>query len=312
MERSKEYEPLILDLQKSKIVPRSRRHLFLSVITVAVLGTVATFIALYNPKPKPDGLELTPAVSTPVPTATVLPAATPTAAPTVTPLPTVKKSAPTPKRAESVPTVAPTVAPTDTVVPIATVVPTVSVTAAPTVISVPTATAIPTVSTPSNLGTLNLTSIPADAEVLINGKLIGRTPVREYALKAGVYTVKFVYQEQSSEQRITLTAGKLTELTYRFEGFGSIQIQATRSGSDIFVNGEFAGLSPFLLEGLEPGTYTIIVRRTGYAMAEKTVTLAKGEHQEVLITIRPLGLNPDPVRPPASPSPEHPSDRLHR
>ena len=282
MERSKEYEPLILDLQKSKIIPRSKQYAFWSVVAIVVaLGAFVTVAALYYPKPKPDGRSITAAAPTPAPTPTlaVTPtvAVTPTPAPTMavtpTPLPAVVKPAPTPTKPAPTPTAPPTATPTEA------------------------------------LGALNLDSAPPNAEVRIGGKLLGQTPLRNYALKPGKYVVKFAYEDQISEQQITITAGQTTELTYRFEGFGSILIRTTRSESEIFVNGELVGLSPFLVEGLAPGDYTIVVRKDGYTTAEKTVTLGKGEHQELLLTIKRLDLIDAPAPTPAPRRPEHPSER---
>ena len=269
MERSEEYEPIILDLQKSKVVQQSRRYVFFVVIAVAVvLGTVATFAAFYYPKPSPNNRAVTPA--TPVPRVTPTPKATPTLAVTPTPVAAVATPVPMPT---------PTTQPT------------------------------PPVVVPEATGTLNLNSEPANAEVLIDGKLIGHTPLLNYTLKPGTYTVKFSHQGTIAEHKITITAGKTTEYTYRFEGLSALSIQTTRSGSDIFINGELAGQSPLLLEGLAPGTYKIVARKPGYATAEKTVTLGKGERQELLITIKPLDWVTEPDRTPMPPRPQHPSER---
>jgi hypothetical protein len=179
----------------------------------------------------------------------------------------------------------------------------------PTPTAQPTPT--PTVAVVEAMGALNLSSHPDNAEIVIDGKPIGQTPLRNHKLKPGTYTIKFSHQGKISEQKITITAGETTEYTHHFEGFGSLNIRTTRSGSDIFVNGEPAGQSPLLLEGLSLGTYTIVARRKGYATAEKTVTLGKGEHLEVLITIKRLDLmdsQPTPTRP----RPVHPSERLQQ
>ena len=77
------------------------------------------------------------------------------------------------------------------------------------------------------------------------------------------------------------------------------------------VNGEPAGRSPLLLEVLSPGTYEIVARKKGYTTAEKTVTLGKGENQEVLMMLKPLHTDTDPDRQ-TTPRPLHPSERLEQ
>jgi hypothetical protein len=264
MERSQEYEPIILDLQKSKSLRQSKRYALLVIVSAVIgLGTLATFAAFYYPKSSSTHRSVV--LPTPVPQST------PSAAITPTPVSAVAKPEPTP-------TVRPTV----------------------------------TVTEPT--GTLNLYSHPSGADIVIDGKLIGRTPLLNYELKPGTYAVKFSHQGVTSEHKMTITAGKTTEYTHRFEGFGSLSIKTTSSGGDVFVNGTLAGQSPLLLEGLAPGTYKIVVSKKGYTTADKTVILGKGEHQELLITIKRLDLIIGPDRGatpiPPRPRPVHPSERL--
>lgn len=264
MERSEEYEPIILDLQKSKIVPRSKRYLFFVVVAVAlVLGTFVTFAALYYPKISSEGRS----VIEPTP----VPASTPAASVAPTPVPTLKKS------------------------------------------EDPTPTPEPPMT--EAMGKLSLYSFPSNAEVVIAGERLGYTPLIDYELKPGTYIVKFSHEGTVSEHKIAITAGETSEYTHRFEGYGSLYIRTTRSGSDIYVNGELAGQSPLIVEGLAPGTYTITAQKRGYATAERTATLKKGERQEMLITIKRLGLTTQPGSRTAStptPRPLHPSERLQQ
>jgi hypothetical protein len=175
----------------------------------------------------------------------------------------------------------------------------------------PTPPVQPTSPVPEPSGALTLYSYPANAEVLIDGKRIGSTPLVNYQLKPGTYTIKFVHQGAISEHQVTILAEKTTEYTYRFEGFGSLSIQTTSSGSDVVVNGMLVGQSPLVLEGLAPGTYDILVRKQGYESATRTVSLGKGEHQDVLITIKRSNLHTEPNRTPAPSRPLHPSERQH-
>jgi hypothetical protein len=261
MERSQEYEPIILDLQKSTALRKPKRYVLLITATaVVVLGALATFAAFYYPKPSPNP----PVVTVPTPIAKE----TPRVPGTPTPLPVKQTPRPTPPAQPTSPMAEPS-------------------------------------------GALTLYSYPTNAEVLIDGKRIGTTPLINYQLKPGTYTIKFVHQDTIAERQVTILTGKTTEYTHRFEGFGSLSIQATSSGSDVVVNGMLVGQSPLVLEGLTPGTYDILVRKQGYESAERTITLGKGEHQEVLITIKRSNLRIEPNRMPP-PRPLHPSERLRQ
>ncbi len=280
MERSQEYEPLILDLQKSQSLQQPKRLVFMSLLIVASISLLAatTFAVLYFTKPPTP--QPTPVPRT-VPTATPVPETTPEAV------------------------IEPTPTPTPEPVPTATALPQATATIPP-----------PVTETPADAATgfLTLYSSPDNAEVVINGKVLGRTPLRQYELPAGTYTVTFAHEGKVSEYTITITAGETAEYTHQFQGFASLRIRAIPSDSNIYINGEIADRrAPLEIDGLLAGTYTISARKPGYASAEKTVVLEKEGHQDVLITLRRLGVGIDNSDTSSStPLPEHPSDRLQR
>jgi len=178
----------------------------------------------------------------------------------------------------------------------------------------PVATPTPLPPTPVPMATpatgfLTLYSSPDNAEVVIDGKVLGRTPLRKHQLPVGTYPVKFVHEGKVSEHTVTIQSGETTEYTHQFTGFASLRIRAIPSGSDVYLNGELAGRSPLLVEGLLPGTYTITIRRTGYATSEKTVVLQKEDHHDVFMTVKRLDFVTDPEASRPTPSPEHPSER---
>lgn len=257
MERREEYEPIILDLQKSHAIRQPKRYIPLFVCSLAIIGILGIVAAFYFTQSSDFQGTLPPEPKTPV-------AAKPTPIPQIT--------TPTPTAEPQPATTAPTV----------------------------------------EKGRLTLYSYPENAEVVINGNVLGHTPLRQYELSPGRYTVKFSYEGQVSRQDLTITAGETTEFTYRFPGFGSLKIETTSSGSDLAVNGKPAGKSPLLLEGLPPGTYTIVARKAGYTTAEKTVTLKKDEHRELFMTIKLLDsvLEETTSPTPSSGRPRHPSERL--
>lgn len=278
MERSQEYEPLILDLQKSQVVQRPKRFLLMSLMTIAIVSLVAasTFAVLYFTKPPPPSPTPTPRILT---SATPVPETTPDTITEPTPLPEA-----TPDTVTE-PTPAPVITPTPQ--PVAT-------------------------TAQAETGLLTLYSSPDNAEVIIDGEVLGHTPLQNYELPVGTYTVKFAHEGTVSEYKITITAGETTEYTHQFQGFATLRIRTIPFDSNIYINGELAGRrSPVQINGLLSGTYTISARKSGYKSTEKTVVLKKEEQQEVLIIMKQLGLNGSDTTSP-TPAPEHPSDRLER
>lgn len=266
MERSQEYEPIILDLQKSQLVQRPKRYLLVSVVVVIVLGVIAgAFAGVQYWKNSNQQQQRSVQVNPPIEEAT-----------------------PTPETSPE---------------PVVVVVPVETSTTEPT--STPTATE------QEAMGFLNLHSSPKGAEIVINGEKLGNTPLLDYELKPGTYTVKFAHQGKISEQKIAIKAGEITEYTHQFEGFGALRIKVIPSRTDIYVNGQFAGRDPLSLGGLLPGTYTISARKSGYATTEQTVIVEQGdEPQEVLLILKRLDLDLGSGRSTTStPRPAHPSER---
>ena len=275
MERQKgqdRYEPIILNLTKTQDVRQPRSFLLLFASSVVLLGAIGGFGAWYlQTRPSENGRGDVPPV--------VVAEATPTAAPT----------------------------PVRTATPAATPTPT----AAPVAQAKSTATPVPVhAPVPALKGRLTLNSVPQNAEVVLNGKTLGRTPLTEYELTPGDYPIIFAFDGQTHQQTLRITAGETTEYTYRFEGFGAIQIDATTSGCEVSVNGNLAGTSPLTVEGLPAGTYTIVVKKTGFRTVEETVTLQQGEKRELFLTVKRLDSSSGNSAPLTEPDrPIHPSER---
>lgn len=260
MERRKDYEPIILDLQKSQRIHQPKIYLYVFIISAVMFGSLLVFAALYFQRPFTQNSR----GQMPEQPQSIVTEAAPS------PLPTEVPPTPVPQ-----PTETPSVAQT---------------------------------------GWLTLHSVPENAEVIINGNVLGHTPLDRYELPEGTYPITFSYDGHRAEHTLKIHAGETTEFTYRFPGFAALDIDTTTSGSEIYLNGKFAGESPVKIGGLSPGTYTITVKKIGYATTERTVTLAKGETEELFITIRRLdSVSPSAEEPTPTPRrPIHPSERLRR
>jgi len=274
------YDPVILNLSKSQDIAQPRNYLRLFVGSIILLGLLlvssAWYVLTHSGQPGPDE---SPQGGGAAGKATVVVEATPvpTAAPTVTPMPT----------ATPVPTVTPS----------------------PKVIATVAEDVPPTPEAKPQTGYLSLNSAPEQADVTIDGRLLGQTPLKNYELEVGDYQVTFSYDGQLFTQMLNIRAGETTEYTQRFEGFGSLQIDTTSSGCEVYVNGQLRGKSPLLVEGLSPGNYTIVLKKVGFHTTEIQVSLRKGEHQDLFLTIKRLGSRSSSSS--DSPgTPLHPSERL--
>jgi len=290
MDRHDKYEPIVVNLSKTEDIRPPRNYFAAFILSLLLLVVVGGFAAFYIRNHSWNAPPLTPTPETPMtptpltqqPVVQATPPQRPTALPTATPTP----------RPESTPTPRPSPTPTTVAV----------------VEKTPETTPPP--SSQAANGYLSLNSAPSDAEIRLNGRVIGRTPLERYELASGAYEIAFRLNEQTHQETLRIVAAETTTYTHTFEGFGALTIRTTSSNCDVSLNGKPVGKSPLTVEGLSAGEYTIVVSKEGYYTVEKIVTLAQGERQELFMTVKRLGSRPAPtVNPAISPRPVHPSER---
>jgi len=114
-------------------------------------------------------------------------------------------------------------------------------------------------------GILSVNSTPPGAEVYVNGTYRGRTPL-SITLPPGRYQVVVTLKGyQQYAETINLSAGENVSIFARLnkEAVGTLQINTTPSGADVYVDGSWRGTTPIILT-LPPGTHTIEIRKEGY------------------------------------------------
>ncbi len=151
----------------------------------------------------------------------------------------------------------------------------------------------------SNVGMLEIGSIPDKARVLIDGREVGVTPYRG-EFREGKYQVRL---EQEGcvpvEQSVVLSRGeefkRVFKLTVRP---GGIDIVTEPAGAEIFVNNTKRGISPCTLSDLEPAIYEVRAVKEGFDPAVKTVEIAPGFRDNIrLELLRSTGSLEFSVRP---------------
>ncbi len=127
-------------------------------------------------------------------------------------------------------------------------------------------------------GVIEVTSEPAGAEVLLNGRPRGQTPVRVAGVPKGRAKISLRKQGFADESReLSVVVGDCQTLFVRLSGLpGSISLSSVPDGARFYVNDKPVGKGAVSLSGMSPGTYAIRAEKEGYATATKTVSLANG------------------------------------
>ncbi|MGB9176545.1 MAG: PEGA domain-containing protein [Methanoregula sp.] len=101
----------------------------------------------------------------------------------------------------------------------------------------------------------------------------------------GTYEV-CVYNDAS-----TYTCGLTFTITSQGETAtnGSVYFETNPTGATVLLNGMNAGTSAFTYHDAKPGTYKVLIKKSGYADYTGSVTIKEGTHQRYYAQLTPLG-----------------------
>ena len=139
----------------------------------------------------------------------------------------------------------------------------------------------------SNLGTLIINSVPANAEVVMDGKPIGRTPYRDQ-VEEGRHEIElrrngYVTLKKSVHVKSKAVV-RMAKMVLEVKP-GSIQVNSKPSGAGIFINGKNYGDTPFKISNLKPGSYLIRLEKSGHDPAIRKVNLPAGENLDLMFNL---------------------------
>lgn len=112
-------------------------------------------------------------------------------------------------------------------------------------------------------GKLSITSTPSGAEITLDGKPAGTTPL-DVSVPDGAHEIRARYRSWPVATRpVAVTPQEPVALNFDFPT-GSVKIASAPGGATVFSEGREIGRVPVLLENLEPGPVRYEVRLAGY------------------------------------------------
>jgi tRNA A-37 threonylcarbamoyl transferase component Bud32 len=271
------------------LAPRKEKSSILGP-AVAVLILLAAVLAVVVHMRSSGGRLVPAAEETPVALATVPPATEVPVAPTLPPSPNpTERPTETPRPAPTAkPTLAPTSVPPPTAAPRPTPRPRPTAARVPTVepTAPPAAAPVPAV---SENPAIDVISDPPGAEVVVNGVVKGRTPLRISDLDPGSYDFE-VRKEGYNSYKRTADLDSGADYTMKVvlpTTVNSLRVLSQPPGVRVTVNGEFKGRAPLTLGQLPSGHYEVTGQLEGYPDQTIGVDLKNGVLQEVRFTFAP-------------------------
>jgi PKD repeat protein len=148
----------------------------------------------------------------------------------------------------------------------------------------------PTTQPPQN-GSIAITSIPSGAEVYIDGWQNGITPTIISEILPGNHQVTLSSKGYDNWSHIvSVGSGRMSainaELVVTKEITGSLAVITDPSGAEIFIDGDFKGVSPVTLPGLSPGTHTVLLTLKEYANTTTNISITAGQTQKYSVELK--------------------------
>jgi len=158
-------------------------------------------------------------------------------------------------------------------------------------------------------GSLDVRSTPSGASVYIDDTYKGVTPKVVSGVSAGPHLVKITRNGYYDYTKTTaVTAGKTTTVSATLTSLpqtsvtGSLDISSTPAGANIYIDGEYKGVTPKVISGLSEGEYWVIVTKDGYVEDNQHKYISAGSTSRVLATLSPVVTSPTEPLPTAIPS----------
>lgn len=148
--------------------------------------------------------------------------------------------------------------------------------------------------------TLEVTSQPSGATVLVDGRARGRTPL-SLQLEPGSHRVevrKEGYRPHTATVRLRGQGQERLSPTLA-PSPGTLVLTSEPPGARVVVNGVERGYTPLTLKNMPAKTYRIEIQRGGYYSSSRKVALGAGQTRRLAFALQALP-PPPPVEPPVS------------
>jgi PKD repeat protein len=138
---------------------------------------------------------------------------------------------------------------------------------------------------PSASGSIAITSSPTGVMVVVDGIHRGTTPLILPEIPTGNHHVILSLKGYDDwNHTISVGSGQMTAINAELEASkeitGSLAIITEPSGADIYLDGNFKGVSPVTLQGLSAGIHTILLTMQEYADNSTTISITAGQTQK--------------------------------
>lgn len=135
---------------------------------------------------------------------------------------------------------------------------------------------------------LSVESRPPQAMVFIDGHYAGQTPLPELKMRRGNHLVKIRKHGRQAFQQAVELGFKPVRVQAELEALptGGFEVETRPPGAEIYVDGEFRGMSPKTIEDVPFGQHALRVSMPEYLTLEDKVLVSDSRTQKLVFTLK--------------------------
>ncbi len=131
-------------------------------------------------------------------------------------------------------------------------------------------------------GRISLTSSPTTAEVWVDGRRLGTTPMIIDQLSEDPVIVELRADGyRPYRQSLTVRENRTEEHHATMLGTGQLRITSNPEGAEVFLNGRSVGQTPANISSLESGEYDVRIIHEGFRSQERTIQFATNQSRDL-------------------------------
>jgi PKD repeat protein len=142
-----------------------------------------------------------------------------------------------------------------------------------------------TIPPPASSGSIAITSSPTGAMVFVDGTHRGTTPLILPEIPTGNHHVILSFKGYDDwNHTISVGSGQMAAINAVLEATkeitGSLAVITDPSGAEIYIDGNFKGVSPVTIQGLSAGVHTVLLTMQDYADNSTSISVTAGQTQK--------------------------------
>ena len=136
--------------------------------------------------------------------------------------------------------------------------------------------------------TLMIRAIPSDAEIYIDGTMVGKGYASSAVAIGAEHRYKVVCNDYwPKEGTVYFEKREVKELNFDLEpNFGYITISSVPSEAEVYIDDTKVGITPYQVKKIKLGQHTVELRKSGYKTVADIISIRVGDHNKRFENVR--------------------------